>query len=82
MTTDTIMATTIAAGEFKAHCLKLLDEVAKRREPVVITKRGKPMAKLVPIAPPERALFGALAGSVLNDDDLVTPIGEDWHADR
>jgi len=57
------MQATIGAGDFKAKCLKLLDEVARTREPLVVTKHGKAVAKLVPI-PFESALFGALAGSV------------------
>lgn len=64
----------IAAGEFKAKCLKLLDEVAESGESLVITKRGKPVARLVPM-PGSRDLFGALAGSVLREDDIVSPIG-------
>ena len=75
------METTIGAGDFKAKCLQLLDEVAARREPLIITKRGKPVAKLVPV-PPEAALFGALAGSVVSESDIVAPIGEAWEADR
>ena len=43
----------ISAGEFKAKCLKLMDEVASSHEKVVITKRGKPVAMLVPVAPEE-----------------------------
>jgi len=42
--------TEIPAGEFKAKCLKLLDEVQKQRRQIVITKRGKPVARLVPLA--------------------------------
>jgi prevent-host-death family protein len=38
----------VAAGEFKIHCLAVLDEVQSKRQPVLITKRGKPVAKLVP----------------------------------
>lgn len=71
----------IAAGDFKARCLKLLDEVAETREPLVITKHGKAVAKLVPM-PPEQDLFGALAGSVLFEDDLIAPLDEDWEACR
>lgn len=71
----------IAAGDFKARCLKLLDEVAETREPLVITKHGKAVAKLVPM-PPEQELFGALAGSVLVEGDLITPLDEDWEACR
>ncbi len=70
------MEHSIGAGEFKARCLQLLDAVAERRE---ITKRGKPVARLVPIAP-EGKLFGALAGSVVNEADIVAPIDADWDA--
>lgn len=73
------METTIGAGDFKAKCLQLLDEVAARREPLVITKRGKPVARLVPM-PPDAQLFGALAGSVLNEGDIVAPVDAEWDA--
>ncbi len=75
------MEATIGAGDFKARCLQLLDAVAAQREPLVITKRGKPVAKLVPV-PPEAKLFGALAGSVVSETDIVAPIGDAWEADR
>ena len=49
---------TMQAGEFKARCLKVMDQVQKTREPLVITKRGKPVAKLVPAdRPDERRLW-------------------------
>lgn len=73
------MLTAIAAGDFKARCLKLLDEVAKTGEPLVITKHGKAVAKLVPM-PPNQELFGALRGSVLAEGDLITPLDDDWDA--
>jgi len=69
----------IGAGEFKSRCLKLLDDVAESREPLVITKHGRPVAQLVPM-PPEREIFGALKGSVVHEDDLVSPLDIDWHA--
>lgn len=75
------METTISAGDFKARCLQLLDAVAAQRESLIITKRGKPVAKLVPV-PPQARLFGALAGSVVSESDIVAPIGEAWEADR
>ena len=71
----------IAAGEFKAECLSLLDSVARTRRPLVITKRGKAVAQLVPM-PEAPALFGALAGSVVYADDLVAGMGDVWDADR
>jgi prevent-host-death family protein len=73
--------TTIGAGEFKSTCLKLLDVVARDRIPLVITKHGKPVARLVPM-PPDTELFGALAGSVLNEEDIESPIDAEWHAAR
>lgn len=70
---------TIGAGDFKATCLKLLDEVARGRRPLIITKHGKPVAKLVPI-PQDTQLFGALAGSVLREGDIQSPIDTPWDA--
>jgi prevent-host-death family protein len=75
------MQAIIGAGDFKAKCLKLLDEVARTREPLVVTKHGKAVAKLVPI-PPETGLFGALAGSVRQEGDIVSPLENDWEASR
>lgn len=75
------MQAIIGAGEFKAKCLKLLDEVARTREPLVVTKHGKAVAKLVPI-PPETGLFGALAGSVRQEEDIVSPLENEWEACR
>ena len=75
------MEATIGAGDFKARCLQLLDDVATHREPLVITKRGKPVARLVPM-PPETQLFGALAGSVLDEADIVAPVELEWDAAR
>jgi prevent-host-death family protein len=53
---------TIAAAKFKAHCLTLMDEVHKNREPIGITKRGKPVAKLVPAGNKDWEFLGRLEG--------------------
>jgi prevent-host-death family protein len=69
----------VAAGRFKARCLALLDEVAETGIPIVVTKRGKPVARVVPVEP------GAprdLKGSVVREGDLVAPIDASWSADR
>jgi prevent-host-death family protein len=76
----------IAAGEFKAKCLHLLDEVAEQRAPLVITKRGKPVAKLVPIDDhPESDqtvdLFGRMAGTIKIIGDIIGPLDVEWTAD-
>ena len=72
-------ARTVPAGEFKARCLALLDEVAERGETVIVTKRGVPVAQVVPIEQPQRK---GLRGSVLAEEDLVAPLGERWDAER
>ena len=70
---------TIAAGKFKDVCLKMLDEVAATRTPVVITKRGKPLAQLVPYVAPDRVR--SLAGSIIRETGDPYGTGEQWDAD-
>jgi prevent-host-death family protein len=72
---------TMAAGKFKATCLKVMDEVQAKREPVVITKNGKPVAKVVPVEMEEEdplAVFRFGSGKIVGD--VVSPIIEleDW----
>lgn len=69
----------MAAGEFKARCLAVLDEVAASKRPLVITKRGRPVAKVVPLAESEPV---PRKGLILRQGDLVSPIGEAWDAER
>jgi len=71
--------TSIDAGEFKAKCLQLLDEVAASGQPLVITKFGKPVGRLVPM-PPQAKMRGALKGSVLFEGDIVSPLENEWKA--
>jgi prevent-host-death family protein len=72
----------INAAEFKAKCLKLIDEVAATHEPLVITKRGKPVAKLVPIENEVPAsMFGYMKGTVTILGDIVAPLDEVWSAE-
>ena len=74
--------TKIAAGEFKAKCLALLDEVANHRLELVVTKRGKPVAKLVPIATEKPLVIGRMAGSIQITGDIVSSTGEIWDAEK
>jgi prevent-host-death family protein len=75
------MSTTIAAGEFKAKCLKLLDEVAEKRETLVITKHGKPVAQIIPMPAKEWVdPIGAMRGSVIWEGDIISPIDVEWEA--
>ncbi len=78
---DISVETTVGAGDFKSKCLQLLDDVATHRESLIITKRGKPVARLVPM-PLETQLFGAMAGSVLDESDVLTPIDIEWSSAR
>ena len=73
--------TSIGAGEFKAKCLQLLDEVEATREPIIVTKFGKPVAKLIPM-PPTVELRGALKGSVLYEGDIISPLDVEWDANK
>ena len=75
----------MAAGEFKTHCLRVMDQVQREREEVVITKKGKPVAKLVPIEDQvRRSVFGCLSTDFEIVGDIVSPIfaSEDWEATK
>jgi prevent-host-death family protein len=69
------------AGRFKDRCLKVLDEVAATRTPVTITKRGRPVATVVPYAARPRSTR-SLAGSILEEHGDPFGTGESWDADR
>lgn len=73
---------TIGAGQFKAHCLKLIDKVNKTKEPLIIMKRGKPLAKLVPYEEETYNLFGHLKDSVAINSDIIESTGEVWDAEK
>ena len=72
----------IAAGEFKAKCLHLLEQVQQNRQPIVITKGGKPVARLMPIDNTPRPVFGRLRGTVRILGDIVAPIDGAWGSRR
>lgn len=72
----------IPAAEFKANCLRLMDEVAQSRASIVITKRGKPVAKLVPVSDEPIDIFGRMAGTIRICGDIVSPIDDvEWTGD-
>jgi len=74
---------TVPAGRFKAQCLSLIDQVNRTHQVITITKRGKPVARLVPLeAEKPRKLFGYLKGHVVEEGDIVSPTGEAWEAER
>jgi len=73
----------VSAADFKANCLRLIDEVALQRRPVVITKRGKPVARLVPVEDEPKDLFGCMAGTAKICGDIIGPIEDlEWTGDE
>jgi prevent-host-death family protein len=74
------MANTVPAGEFKAKCLKMIDEVAQKRKPLVITKFGKPVAQVIPMPAKQRDIVGSMKGSVTILGDIISPLDVEWDA--
>ncbi len=72
------------AGQFKAKCLKVMDDVQSTREPVVITKKGRPVAKLVPAEGPSDDFLGKLSGVMKIVGDITQPVEDPdaWEALR
>lgn len=69
----------VSATQFKARCLALLDEVAETGQALVVTKRKRPVARVVPALP-----AASLQGSVrflVSDEELIAPLGEAWEAE-
>lgn len=70
----------IPAGKFKAECLKIMDEVQRKKIHFIITKRNIPVAELVPIEEEKRASFGWMKGTGQVKGDIIKPIDERWDA--
>jgi prevent-host-death family protein len=74
--------TTISAAEFKAKCLKLMDQIHRTGRSIVVTKRGLPVAKLVAVEPKtDLPIFGCLRNSISISADIIAPVGESWDAE-
>jgi prevent-host-death family protein len=76
---------TIAAGKFKANCLAIMDEVQKNRETVLITKRGKPVAKLVPAKEEGKSdFFDSMKDQLVFLGDVISPAFDldEWEMER
>ncbi len=70
---------TISASEFKAKCLKILDELGA--EGIVVQKRGKPIAKVIPVGPADNSkLIGSMKGMIKVNGDLLST-GVKWNAE-
>jgi prevent-host-death family protein len=74
---------TIAASKFKAECLRLMDEVAATRQPLIITKHRKPVARLMPVEVQPKSFLGRLRGRFEVTGDIVAPIiaEREWELD-
>lgn len=71
----------MAATAFKANCLKIMDQVQASREPVLITKKGKPIVKIVCAEPHPDDIFGFMSGKLKIVGDIESPI-EDWNTPK
>jgi prevent-host-death family protein len=69
----------MTATRFKAQCLALLDDVASGGNPLLVTKHGRPVARVVPIEP-SRSLRGSVR-FLVPDDELIEPLAEAWDAE-
>lgn len=75
------MKRVIQAGKFKAECLKIMNDVQAKKYSIIITKRNKPIAKLVPLEEDNpSSLFGKMKGTGHLKGDIIEPIGEEWNA--
>ncbi len=73
---------TIKASEFKAKCLKLMDEVAETGDTIVITQNGRPVAQLGPVVERPKTLLGLHKGQIIIHGDIIEPIDVEWEAER
>lgn len=73
----------LPAAEFKTRCLELMDRVRETGVEYIVTKHGRPVAKLVPYVPePRPKAFGALKGTVLKYERPFDPIDAEWDIDK
>ena len=76
------MKKSIAVGEFKARCLRLLEEVRSKKDNLIITKRGVPIAEVLPISRERKSARESLLGTVLFEKDIISPLDEPWEVLR
>jgi prevent-host-death family protein len=70
------------AGAFKAHCLAVMKRVQATGEPVVVTKRGSPVVKVVPVESTQSDIFGFMEGRVKIVGDIESPIPVEWEVTK
>ena len=69
---------TIKASEFKAKCLQLMDEVAESGQEIVVTKRGRPVSRMIPYREKSTLTFGRNRGLFQTHADIVEPMPAEW----
>ena len=79
---STLLSTEIPAGLFKAKCLQLMEEVYNKHVSLIITKHGKPIARLVPIEENSVDFFGCMKGTATITGNIISPIEENWDAEK
>lgn len=72
----------IQAGTFKAKCLQLMNEVHDKHISIIITKHGKPVAKLMPVEEAPINFFGCLKNTITINKDIIAPIEVDWEENQ
>ncbi len=73
----------VAAADFKARCLELMDKVSETGVEYTITKHGRPVARLVPCMPvKKKPFFGSMKGTVLKYDHPFDPVPGKWDVNR
>ena len=82
MATKTRTERTIMASRFKAECLAILDQVEQMRISVVVTKHGRPIARVVPLERDSRASTMGSVHLIAESDEAYYSTGEEWEADR
>lgn len=68
----------MAISQFKTHALKIIDQLSQDHEPIIVTKRGKPLARIIPFEDtPVSVSPGQLADTLVFEEDIVSPLGDD-----
>lgn len=76
------MSTKIAISHFKAHCLEIIEKLQADQQSIVITKRDKPIAKVVPLDTTKASLFGILKNRAEIKADILESCAEKWNAEH
>jgi prevent-host-death family protein len=74
------MSKKVAISQFKAHCLEIIESLQSDHQPIIITKRDKPIAKVMPLENEKIPLFGMFRSKGKINGDIISPIEEKWNA--